>query len=526
MAYQLILSSDTLDIGRQKINNFMQSSTGVWSSDTYSSYSILSTQGANFNQANNTQYSFVTGKNNSANTGNFQVITGGFRNRSYGSFTTILGGTLNKQKNVQAKYNVILNGNNNYINEDDTTGSNTQRSYNVLLNGANNFINGRSNVVLGGSNQSVGNYNYMKGSSNFTQKNPPNTSITTKGPQFNTLIGNNNYIIGGPKTYFNYLGGFDNNIINTSGNYTKHNFLKGDTNKINGDNSNYNFLMGTFIQIPVARKFIFGFGKGQSGSRLEPKTSGAGGSVGYQFFLGSYNTRKVRINFGSSPNAYITGGAWQSGTADFGEYFEWKDQNVKSEERTGFFVEIIDGKICIARSENVIGIISKTTAFIGDSSQDYWPKMYLTDEWGGVLKEKFDKYNLTEENEKGEKKIKDVYFDQSGFCYSELPNQKNRETLKLNIIKEQCKFIEKVDINVLNPDYNPENEYVSRKERPEWDIVGFLGKIRVRTVEQITGNAVDVDVKTGMAKNGTKYPVMQKNKDFDGNYGIVTIFFK
>jgi hypothetical protein len=29
-----------------------------------------------------------------------------------------------------------------------------------------------------------------------------------------------------------------------------------------------------------------------------------------------------------------------------------------------------------------------------------------------------------------------------------------------------------------------------------------------------------------MAKNGTTYPVLKKFKDYDGNYGIVLIFFK
>ena len=32
----------------------------------------------------------------------------------------------------------------------------------------------------------------------------------------------------------------------------------------------------------------------------------------------------------------------------------------------------------------------------------------------------------------------------------------------------------------LNPDYNPNQEYVSRENRPEWDCVGLMGKLRIR----------------------------------------------
>ena len=32
----------------------------------------------------------------------------------------------------------------------------------------------------------------------------------------------------------------------------------------------------------------------------------------------------------------------------------------------------------------------------------------------------------------------------------------------------------------LNPDYDPDIEYIPREERPEWDCVGLMGKLRIR----------------------------------------------
>ena len=39
----------------------------------------------------------------------------------------------------------------------------------------------------------------------------------------------------------------------------------------------------------------------------------------------------------------------------------------------------------------------------------------------------------------------------------------------------------------LNPSYEAEQEYISREERPEWDCVGLMGKLRIRK-GQITGS--------------------------------------
>lgn len=517
MSYSIILSSDTLDIGRQKVNSFMQSSAGIWSSDT-PNWSVVSLQGTNSNRATG-NYSFVTGKNNSGNTGAFQVISGGYKNRGTGDFTSILGGTLNTQTNTLGKYNAILNGKSNSIAE--TSSSSVILSYNTILNGKNNSVDGAMNTVAGDTNTITGNGNLVSGEINKIGKNSSYTSPVYKGPQLNEVIGKSNSIIGGEDFYYNSIHGLNNSISATTGNYVENVHVSGTGNRVFGPNMSNIMFYGDYLSnlfggSPVGKLYMLGTGLNLA-SPLGPSDAFFG-----QFIIGTNGNRKCRIMFTSvNNNAYLSSGNWNATGADYGEYFEWQDGNDTNEERTGYFAELINGKIRKAQTGNVIGVISKNASFIGDSHSDYWKDRVLRDEWGTPLIEKFEKYCIYENGEK-----KEIFFDENGNGYNALPFVKDKNPLRISATKENCTFAETVYSEIMNPDFNPDDEYLPREKRKEWSVVGLLGKLRVRTSEQITENAVDVDTATGMAKNGTTYPVLQKNKDFDGNYGIVTIFFK
>ena len=61
---------------------------------------------------------------------------------------------------------------------------------------------------------------------------------------------------------------------------------------------------------------------------------------------------------------------------------------------------------------------------------------------------------------------------------------------------------------MLNPDYNPENEYIPRKTRKEWEAVGLIGKLYLRddgsaapgdfVTAKTDGIATVSDTKTGI----------------------------
>ena len=118
---------------------------------------------------------------------------------------------------------------------------------------------------------------------------------------------------------------------------------------------------------------------------------------------------------------------WNGGGADYAEFFEWFDGNTSAEDRRGISV-VLDGDKIRERftsGEEPIGVISGNPSVVGDADMERWKGKYLRDEYGA--------YDL---DENGDRK--------------------------------------------LNPDYDPESEYISRENRAEWDCVGLMGKIRNR----------------------------------------------
>jgi len=474
MSYQLILSTDTLDQGRIKINSFFQSSSGTWSAET-PNYSVISRNGANNYNTFTGNYGFITGKNNTGDTGSdYSSITGGYKNKVTSDFD-VIGGGFNNKIYGSSKYSSIVNGKNG-----KATGN-----YSFIVNGYTNIAKGYYSTVLNGT--------------------------VAKIQTGNNAARNFNTILNGGLCYITATSNGKGNLIHG-----------GIYNYIN--NSSFCFEFGTFLTASN-KKYQLLFGSGAYLTRLTSPNN-------YEATFGRAGSRKIRLRFDNSPNAYLAtagGGSWQTSGADYAEYFEWIDGNSNSEERVGYFVEIKDGKIQKATTTETIGIVSTTSAFIGDSSQDYWSEIYLKDEWGKSILEKYEVYefdNTGEKNKLNEDKIK-VYFSNDNKSYTHLPSiDLPQGKLTVDYEKQNGTFIETIEDFRINPQYDPKMIYTPRKDRKEWDVVGLIGKLRIRTSENITSQFVDVDINTGMAKNGTTYPVLKKFKDFDGNYGIVLIFFK
>lgn len=130
--------------------------------------------------------------------------------------------------------------------------------------------------------------------------------------------------------------------------------------------------------------------------------------------------------------------------ADYAEYFEWEDGNPDVEDRVGYFVKLNGEKIVkCGEFDKPLGIVSAKPAIIGDSGEMHWKGKYLTDDFGRV-------------------QYHDVV----------IPAEYDDE---YNLISEE--HIERQP--VLNPDWDSSEEYVPRKNRPEWSPVGVLGKLVV-----------------------------------------------
>jgi uncharacterized protein YaiE (UPF0345 family) len=125
----------------------------------------------------------------------------------------------------------------------------------------------------------------------------------------------------------------------------------------------------------------------------------------------------------------LADGSFTGGGADYAEYFEWKDGNTSNEDRVGISVKL-DGNMIVASSDSdnasdIIGVISGNPAVVGDSAYMKWNEKYLRDDYG--------RYKRDENGDR-----------------------------------------------IQNSNYDESKTYVPREDRPEWDTVGLMGKLRIK----------------------------------------------
>ena len=124
---------------------------------------------------------------------------------------------------------------------------------------------------------------------------------------------------------------------------------------------------------------------------------------------------------------------FNSGGADYAEYFEWTDGNSSYEDRRGMTVVLDGNKVKLSTSsdstDNIIGVVSGNASVIGDAASEKWTDKYLRDDYGAYQRD-----------ENGERK--------------------------------------------LNPSFDDTKTYVSREDRQEWDAIGMVGKLRIRKGQQ------------------------------------------
>ena len=141
-----------------------------------------------------------------------------------------------------------------------------------------------------------------------------------------------------------------------------------------------------------------------------------------------------------------------STTADYAEFFEWLDKNPNEEDRIGHFVTLDGDKIKIATSEDdyILGIVSGEPFVLGNGDCDTWNGMYLHDEFRRTMYEPAPKM-------------------------IEILNSEGNPTGEYEEVEGEYEGTRPV----LNPDYDPTQEYISRFDRVEWSPVGMLGVLAV-----------------------------------------------
>ena len=167
-------------------------------------------------------------------------------------------------------------------------------------------------------------------------------------------------------------------------------------------------------------------------------------------------------------------GSTGSPAADYAEMFEWSDRNPKGEDRVGLTVVLDGEKIRPASREDaahkIIGVISGRPAVVGDAAPLRWKNKHLRDEWGRYKTIPVERWVWTEV-------VDEV--DGDGI---RTKTPRTRERLVSEGREGVPDDAERVttDERQLNPDWDPDQAYVPRAERSEWDPVGLVGKLWVR----------------------------------------------
>ena len=184
-------------------------------------------------------------------------------------------------------------------------------------------------------------------------------------------------------------------------------------------------------------------------------------------------------------NGTFAGTVSSSTGADYAEYFEWKDGNPNNEDRVGYIVTLDGDKIVKANTgDDILGICSGTAMVLGDSAEWNWSKRYLTDDFGRIIYEDYDVEHEEIKDENTGKVIEEAWTE-----HIHAPKQ--------------------------NPEYDASQPYVKRADRPEWQIVGMMGKLYVRDDGSCVVNGY-ADVKDGIATKAsgkTNMRVMERVTD-------------
>jgi hypothetical protein len=198
----------------------------------------------------------------------------------------------------------------------------------------------------------------------------------------------------------------------------------------------------------------------------------------YTCFTGNGSTiSDVEFSHRGDGQAYADG-AWNGGGADYAEYFEWADGNSGSEDRRGWSVVLVNEKIRRATSDDtagtIIGVISGNPGVVGDSDiQGKWKGKYLTDDFGTHIRENVQAYSWKTTDAEGEVTTHSMHEDR-------VP-----EGVTVPTVEENDTFTSTtVDRKKDNPSYVEGQAYVQRENRPEWDTVGLMGKLRILKTEQ------------------------------------------
>jgi hypothetical protein len=179
----------------------------------------------------------------------------------------------------------------------------------------------------------------------------------------------------------------------------------------------------------------------------------------------------TEFNFRGDGNAYADG-TFNNNGADYAEYFE----SANGQALTLGATVVLDGnKVREATDQDpasaIFGVVrpkepSKASMVIGNTAWNKWANKYLTDDFDRYIMEDHDVVEWTDEEGK-----EHSYESQAIPAGITVPADATRKTHDEKGNKFQH--------YKLNPAWDKDAEYVNRENRPEWNIIGLLGQVKI-----------------------------------------------
>jgi hypothetical protein len=403
-----------------------------------------------------------------------------------------------------------------------TASNNTAVGYQALYSSSTSSFNNAFGVTAGYS-QTTGNsncyfgdrsgYSNSTGSSNTFVGTYCGYSVTGSG---NTFIGTNsgNAVTSGGKnsilgSYSGYQGGLD---IRTASNYIV--LSDGDGNPRSYIDNSANFFVNTTQAATAAQVYSHStggsintgslpfmmWGNTNNTSILHVRSSGsayaqyatplflsvaatASSSNYLATFRSGWTTNTSygddEFVFRSDGNAYA-GGTWNNNGADYAEYFE----SLNGQALTVGATVVLDGdKVRESTAQDpasaVMGVVrpkepSKASMTIGNTAWNKWSNKYLTDDFDRYVMEDHDvvEWEETVVDEAGKESIKQHSYESQ--------NMPSGIIVPANaVVKTHDDKGKKLQHYKLNPAWNSSAEYVNLENRPEWNIIGLIGQVKI-----------------------------------------------
>jgi hypothetical protein len=170
-------------------------------------------------------------------------------------------------------------------------------------------------------------------------------------------------------------------------------------------------------------------------------------------------------------NGYADG-TWNNNGADYAEFFESANGQALT---LGASVVLDGNKVREATNEDsasaIIGVVrpkepSKASMVVGNTAWNKWANKYLTDDFDRYIMEDHDVVEWTDEE--GKSHSYESHNIPEGIT---VPDDATVKTHDENNNKFQH--------YKLNPEWDEESVYVNRENRPEWNIIGLLGQVKI-----------------------------------------------